>query len=266
MPYGRTLAPSSMVFPTRVSADGAPFYKPGGVTLDLTTLPAASGSDVTLADGSVVKANNQFLRYGQILTRINTGTSQTFTGTATSGNFTITLIRPDTGQAVTTANIAFNASAATVLAAIQAVMGPNQVASSSGGPLGGGGVVTVVFNTFAPLATVNAGTLAGGSVTPAVTVVGASSGKFGPYDPAAGDGRQTLARGDCFILDETYLVTPAGSQLPGANDNIGGVIEGGLIYIDRVIQSGVAAASLALGPTLANFLAAFPTVRNSAKN
>jgi hypothetical protein len=38
--------------------------------------------------------------------------------------------------------------------------------------------------------------------TPAVTVAGTASGKYGPYDSAATDGRQTLTRGECFILDE----------------------------------------------------------------
>jgi hypothetical protein len=259
MPYGRTLAATSIMYPTRVSADGCPRYKAGGVTLDLTTLTAASGSDVTLGDGSVVKANNQYLRYGQVLCKITTSSVQTLTGTATGGTFTLTLLRPDTQQNVTTAALAFNASAATVLAAIQAVMGPNQVTSSSGGPLGTG-AVTLNFNAYVPIATVNAALLTGGTVTPAVTTAGASSGKFGPYDPAASDGRQTLTRGDCFILDETFLVTPSGSQLPAGNDVIGSAIDGGLVYIDRVLHSGVATHTLALGPTLAEVLTAFPAI------
>jgi hypothetical protein len=258
MPYGRNVLATSTMLNTRVTEDGSPIYKSGGATLDLTTIPAASGSDVTLPDGSIIKANNQFLRYGQVMTKITTGTTQTYTGTATSGNFTLTLLRPDTQQNVTTGNIAFNASAATVLAAIQLVMGPNQVASSSGGPLGAGGVVTVVYNVFVPIATVNAGTLAGGTVTPAVTVVGAASGKYGPYDPGASDGRQTLTRGEAFILDETFLVTPGGTQLPVANEIQGGMIEGGRVWIDRIIQAGGGAASLAAGPTLANLLTVFP--------
>lgn len=259
MPYGRTLASTNMPYPTRVSADGNPRYKAGGVTLDLTTLTAASGSDTTLPDGSVIKANNQFLRYGQVLCKITTSSVQTLTGTATGGTFTLTLLRPDTQQNVTTAAIAFNASAATVLAAIQAVMGPNQVTSASGGALGSV-AVTVNFNAFVPLVTVNGGALTGGTVTPAVSTAGASSGKFGPYDPAASDGRQTLTRGDCFILDETYLATPSGSQLPGGNDVIGSAIDGGSVFIDRVIQSGVATHTLAVGPTLAELLAAFPAI------
>lgn len=257
MPFGRQLLATNVVNSTRVSADGSPRYKSGGITLDLTTVPAASGSDVTLPDGSLIKANNQYLRYGQVLTKITTATSQTLTGTASGGTFTLTLLRPDTQQQVTTAAIAFNASAATVLAAIQAVLGPQQALSSSGGPLGTG-AVTVVFGAFFPIMVVNGALLTGGTVTPAVTVVGTGANKFGPYDPGASDGRQTLTRGNCFILDETWLATPAGVMGPSGNDNIGGVIEGGPMFTDRIMHSGGAAASLALGPTYVNLLAAFP--------
>lgn len=256
MPYGRTLASTSIGYPTRVSAEGAPRYKQGGITLDLTTITAASGSDITLPDGSLIKANNQFLRYGQILCKITTPPVQTLTGTATGGTFTITLVRPDTQQAVTTAAIAFGASAATVLAAIQAVMGANQAVSATGGILGSAPVV-VTFGNALPLATLNTSLLTGGTVTIANTTPALSNGKYGQYDSSASDGRQNLNRGECYIIDETFLVTPAGSQLPAANDIIGGVFDGGPVYIDRVLQSGVASHSLAAGPTKAEFLAAF---------
>jgi hypothetical protein len=262
MPYGRNVLATNTLLNTRVSYDGSAEFKSGGATLDLTTVPAASGSDTTLPDGSIIKANNQFLRYGQVMCKITTGTSQTLTaGTATGGNFTLTLLRPDTQQNVTTGNIAFNASAATVLTAIQAVLGPNQAASSSGGPLGTG-AVTVVFNVFVPLMTVNSGGLTGGTgPTPAVTVAGTASGKYGPYDSAATDGRQTLTRGECFILDELFLVTPGGTQLPAANEITGGLLEGGMVWLDRIIQAGAGTASLAAGPQLAGLLTALPRLR-----
>ena len=86
-----------------------------------------------------------------------------------------------------------------------------------------------------------------------------ASGKFGPYDSAAVDGRQNLNRGDCFILDTTQAQYKAGSDAAGAaNDQIGDCIDGGAVFIDRVLHSGVAAHSLAAGPTLAELLAAFP--------
>jgi hypothetical protein len=98
--------------------------------------------------------------------------------------------------------------------------------------------------------------------TPAVTVVGTLAGYFGPYDPSASDGRQTITRGDVYVLDETVLQYPGGSSLVSpANDQYGSAIEGGLVYIDRIIQSGAAAHTLALGPTRAELDAAFPNFR-----
>lgn len=62
--WGRTI---------QVSADGAPKYKAGGVTVDWSTVPAVSGSDVTYEDGVVVKVGAKALRYGSILERLNDG-------------------------------------------------------------------------------------------------------------------------------------------------------------------------------------------------
>jgi hypothetical protein len=262
MAYGRTVFSQNSVFPTRVSADGSPKYKAGGGTIDWGTV-AAPGSDVTLPDGSIVKSGTKYLRHGQVVCRIDAGTSahtQTITGGATSGNFTITLVRPDTGASVTTANIAFNASAATILAAIQAVLGPGQAASSSGGPLNTT-PVPVVFGTAMTTMVINNGTLAGGTVTVAVTNAGATTGYFGPYDPAASDGRQNLDRGECYILDETVLQYSAGGAAFGvSNDQVGSLIEGGDVFIDRVLHSGAATHTLAAGPTLAEITTAFPRV------
>jgi hypothetical protein len=78
-----------------------------------------------------------------------------------------------------------------------------------------------------------------------------ASGKYGPYDPGATDGRQLLVNGEAFILNETAREDDVASDHPA-------VIAGGLVFLSRIIQSGVAAASLALGPTLANLLATFP--------
>jgi hypothetical protein len=257
MAFGRTLLTNNSVFPTRVSADGSPKYKSGGATIDWSTVTAL-GADANYPDGSIVRSGNKVLRYGQVVCKITTGETQTITGTATSGSGTLTLVRPDTGATVTTAAIAFNATAATVLAAIQAVMAPGQAVSASGGALGTSPVV-ITFSTDVATMTVNAGTLAGGTFAVAATTNTGLTGFFGPYDPAASDGRQLLNSGDCFVLDETVLQYSGGSAALGpSNDQIGGLIEGGEIWIDRVLQSGTAAHTLALGPTLAEFIAAFP--------
>lgn len=166
--FGRQLLTGNQyILPTRVSADGRPKYKSGGVTVDWTTVTATgsnAGSVTTLADGSVINGVQSLLRYGQIITKI--------TGTGTN-----------------------------------------------------------------------------------------KTGYFGPYDSAALDGRQTLTRGECFIVDETVL--QYGTGMAGnsvVNDQIGGVFDAGEAFLDRIIQSGTATASLALGPTKVNFLAAFPAV------
>lgn len=157
--YGRNLLTNNHVQPTRVSADGSPKYKTGGVGIDWSTVAAVAGSDVTLPDGSVIRIGQKYLRYGQIITRIT------------------------------------------------------------------------------------------------------ASGLFGPYDPAAADGRQTLTRGEAFILDQTLLQYTTGTAMVSAqNDQVGNVFDGGEVFIDRILNSGGGAASLAAGPTLANVNTTFPGI------
>lgn len=269
MAYGRTVLTNNSVFPTRVSADGSPKYKAGGVTIDWTSVTAVSGSDVTLPDGSIIRIGQKYLRYGQVICKITGGTNTVNTsGTPTGGTFTLTVTTssPVAGSASqTTGNIAYNASASTVATAIAALtnVGSGNV-SASGGALTSADVVL----TFAPslgTVTIALGTNAlTGGTTPSVAIgasltTGSTRGEFGPYDSSASDGRQSLNRGDCFVLDETLLQYGSGSSLLSAsNDQVGGAIEGGDIFIDRVLQSGSASHSLAAGPTLSEFSTAFP--------
>jgi hypothetical protein len=81
-----------------------------------------------------------------------------------------------------------------------------------------------------------------------------AGGKYGPYDPAAADGRQNLVRGECFILNRSASAIEPRDDYPE-------VIYGGDVWLERIIQSGVAAHTLALGPTLAELLAAFPRLQ-----
>jgi hypothetical protein len=261
--YGRQILSASAVAPTRVSADGNPQYKPGGVTLDLATIPAASGSDITLPDGSVIKANTQYLRYGQVLVKITIGTTQTatITGTPTGGTFVMQI----NGQ--NTSALAHNVTAAAMQAALEllSTVGPGKVVVTGTAPY------SIAFHAdlgTVPIWVLAANNLTGGTtptVVPAVTVPGLSAGKFGPYDAAMSDGRQTLdasRRGEAFILDETWFYYPSGSPiLSGSQDVIGGVFDTGLVFKDRIVQSGIVTGSLALGPTLANLNLAFPGLR-----
>lgn len=55
----------------RASANRIGFRpKAGGITVDWATVTAVSGADVTLADGTIVKIGDKYLRYGQVMTRI----------------------------------------------------------------------------------------------------------------------------------------------------------------------------------------------------
>ncbi len=105
---------------------GLPEYKVGGITLDWTTFPAASVSEVTLADGSKVPANVQYVPFGAVLARID------------------------------------------------------------------------------------------------------ASGKYGPHDAAAGDGRENLVRGQVVILCYTMQADDLHA------DNPPGAAEGGRVFIDRL--------------------------------
>jgi len=163
MAFGRTFLPNNQIYPTRVSADGKPNYKQGGVTVDWATVTGSGGSGTstaTLADGSLIYDNVKYLRYGQVLTMIS------------------------------------------------------------------------------------------------------ATGKYGPYDASAGDGRQTLTRGQCFVVDQTFLQYATGiPQNSVVNDHIGGVFDDGLVFFGRLLQSGTNSSTGALGPTLANFNTAFPAIK-----
>jgi hypothetical protein len=81
-----------------------------------------------------------------------------------------------------------------------------------------------------------------------------ASGKYGPYDPAAADGREAApANGSAFIVNETIRQDDLGSDHPPA-------LEGGKVFANRVIAT-TGAASLANGPTWANLLAAMPRLQ-----
>lgn len=87
-----------------------------------------------------------------------------------------------------------------------------------------------------------------------------ASGKYGPYDPAANDGRQLLVRGNVFIANVTTLQNPA-SGVGSTTSDYPQVLEGGRVWAARLLQSGVAAHSLAAGPTLAELLVAMPRLQ-----
>jgi hypothetical protein len=135
----------------QVSADGAPHWKSGGITIDWTTVTPAA-SDTTLPDGVVILAGQKGLQFGTVLCRI-------------------------------TAN-----------------------------------------------------------------------GMYGPFASGAADGRQTLTRDQCFIINETILQNgPNGVSVVSTNQR--GVFDGGKVFGQRL---GVGGAG---PPTLAALEAVLPRLQ-----
>jgi hypothetical protein len=243
----------------QVSCDGRPRAKAGGVTIDWSTV-AAAGADVNLEDGFFCPSGEKYLRYGQILARITQTEVQqvAITGSPTGGTFTLTGTNPLTGVTTTSAAIAYNANAAAVQTQTDAIFGAGNTLAA-GGPLPGTPVTITFQGDLADQTTAtltHADSLTGGT-SPAVavttpTAADTGSGAWGPYDPAATDGRQTLARGSAFILNVSVREADLHSNHPP-------VIDGGRVWKDRVLMT-TGTHSLAAGPTVAEFEAVFPSI------
>lgn len=104
-------------------------------------------------------------------------------------------------------------------------------------------------------------TLRFGQVMCEITSVvnGSKVGFYGPYDPAATDGRQTLTRGKCFVVNRTVKENGYGAAINTAPTDHPQVFDGGTVWRARLLISA-GAASLAAGPTVAAFETAFPRI------
>jgi hypothetical protein len=227
-------------------------WKPGGITVDWGTVTAVSGSPVTLIDHTVVAVGQKALRYGQVMCQITNGTIQTVTITGAPNGGSYTLGVTAGGSTQTTGAIAFDATATVVRNALVALSnvgtGNATVTGSAGGPWTVSFVGALLNTLVAQMA--HTDSLTGGTspaVVVAVTNAGeAVSGAYGPYDAAALDGRATLTKGACYLLNRTVLEngilpglpTPATAFPPG-------VFETGLVWKARVIFG---AATHELGP------------------
>jgi hypothetical protein len=245
-----------------VSADGHPERKVGGITLDWSTVVAVAGAAVTLLDGVLVAIGEKYLRYGQILTKIGVAEVQTYTWTGgpTAGSAILTFPASGEYPAQSTAVLAFNASSAAVQAALQALsrIGTDgvSVARTGAGSNADPYVYTATYSTrLGNVVTPTAAHTFTGGTTPTATIAtttsgGTNTGMYGPWDSAATDGRATLAIGDCYVLNRTVKELDPFSAHPEA-------IYGGRVWRDRLLITA-GTHSLAVGPTVAEFLAAFP--------
>ena len=154
------------------------------ITLDVSTFTANTHyPDGFIPSGTLLSelANGMFGPYAGRVSEVQT---VTITGTPTGGTFTLTL------EGSTTAGIAYNATAAAVQAALEALPGVDPgTLTVTGGP-GPGAAFTVTFNAgggdVAAL-TASGASLTGGT-SPGVTIAtptpGASTGSGGTQDPA----------------------------------------------------------------------------------
>jgi len=77
-----------------------------------------------------------------------------------------------------------------------------------------------------------------------------TGGKYGPYDFAAVDGRATVARSKCCIVDRVAVNTEPLDEFPS-------VLIGGVIWKERLVATA-GTHSLANGPTFTELEAALP--------
>lgn len=250
MPYGRQVTGTTgSIIQVLASHDAE--WASIGITIDWSTVAAVSGADATYEDGTVVKVGKKGIPYGTILCREGTSEVQTVTlAAATGGTFTLTL----SGQ--TTGAIAYDATAAAVQAALEALsnVGLGKIAVSGNA----GGAYTATFDRSlgnvaqmtGDAANLTSGTTA--TVTVATTTAGAAGGLWGPYASGATDGRASVTRGNAVILNETIVED---SGLAGQATDITGALEGGMVWRARLRVGGTGQ------PSWATFEAAFPRIR-----
>lgn len=236
-------------------------FKVGGITLDWS-LFAAAGSDTTLPDQTPIKTGEKYGRFGQILCEVTQVEVQTVdlsgADDPNGGTWDMTIL------GVTIPDIAWNVTAAALQDLIRAADadGANKVTVSKTGF-----VYTITFpesvdNVAAITVDSSALTTAASTVTVTITTTTqgtSTSGKYGPYDPAATDGRQTLSRGKCFILNRTVKELGYGANINIVQTDHPQVFDGGTVWKDRVVMT-TGTHSLAAGPTVTEFESAFPRV------
>ena len=99
MALGRTVLNPTVGKTIRLSYDGNPEWKAGGITIAWSTV-AAVASDTTLTSGAIVKTGKKYLRHGQPMCKITADRTVLIrvTGSPTGGSFVVNLYNPRTGE------------------------------------------------------------------------------------------------------------------------------------------------------------------------
>lgn len=236
-------------------------FKVGGITLDWSVFAAAVAAGV-LPDQTPVAVGDKYARFGQILCEITQVEVQTVdlsgADDPNGGTWDLTIL----GNTIS--GIAWNVSAS----ALQALVNALDAEGASGVTVAKAGFVyTITFpGALGNVAQVTAdgSNLTTGASTITVTVATTTSGldgfgKYGPYDPAATDGRQTLTRGKCFINNKSVKEGGHIADLNTMPTDHPQVFDGGTVWKDRLLMT-TGTHSLAAGPTVTEFEAAFPRI------
>lgn len=264
MSVGLVTPPNQTGRPVSVSADGQPVWMDIGVTIAWELITAATVK-TELADGTIVFPGEKYIRYGTILVPISSANAAEVQTVDLSGDADPTGGTWDLRiNGATAEDLAYNASAAAVQAAIRALdddpdsVLANVTVQKTGFvytltfPAGSGNVDAVTVNSAA---LTSGGTVA---VTIATTTPGVNSnGKYAPFDSSKSNGQQTLARDAVGILN----MTKKDSELTvlGANleNDLTGLIVGGLVWPSRLLVGGTNQ------PTLANLKTVMPLLRTA---
>ena len=187
-------------------------------------------------DGSVAHVNlapSLTLAAGTLLAQVTGSASAVMTisdsGTVSGGTFTISFTHPISGETVTTAAIAYNASNATVQAAIEKILGAGNVTVAGSGLPSNDTTLTFggdLANLPIPVATISTTNLTGSSpvLSVALTTAGRTAGQFVAFQgtpitapttapTVAGNGSGSSFAAGAYAVSYTYK-TAVGETTP----------------------------------------------------
>lgn len=222
--YGRSVVLATG-YPIMAAAEGLGKidWKTGGITIDWTTVPPATGAGTTLNDGTLIAAGNAGIEYGTVMTKItSSGKYAPFTAAA---------------PGATTLNGATGVGATTLVLTSAASIYP-------------GDLLTV--DTAGNLETLRVIAVNGNTVT--VATPAAFAHLTGVAVSKVNEGRQLLTPGETFVLNASTLQNQPLALTVVASDNPG-VFYGGSVWLQRLKVGGTNQ------PTLAQLMAACPRLQ-----
>lgn len=266
---GRQVLGLTIEEPLTALAGANPIWHVAGITLDWSLVPAVSGTAVTLKSGLVIPVGRKYLRYGQVLAKVTRAEFQTITeaGSPDGGTWAIKNLVVDGVPKADLTGLAFGISAAALQTALEVPFGVGNVTVGRTGTTtnfvwtvtAAGALAMRGFSFDVDGSGLTIAAAAGPTVATDSSGAGQSYGFYGPADTGATDGRQTLTNGECCVLNRTLLeLNPLGLANPL---DIVGALDGGQVWLARLLVGAAVQAPFANFPTLANLKLALPLLR-----